>query len=193
MHRFLSFCLFLLCLSGSIWAQNLLAVENPYALKRELYKQGDVIKFKTQENKRWFEGVIEEVYDSSVVVVKELVYFDGPSQRKDLVRNQIPFSEIRMVSYNGRSKVNGFKKVFGVSSLLAGGYLVGVTLINVLTTSSNEREVDENSLYIAGGFAAAGILLLATAKNKHRVGEGRRWRIKMMPPMSPELVPLGPK
>lgn len=174
-------------------AQNLLAVENPYALKRELYKKGDEFQFKTWENKRWFDGIIEEVKDSSVVVLKELVYFDGPTQRKDVVRNEIAFSEIRMVKYNGRSKVNGFKKAFGFSSLLAGGYLVGVTLINVLTTSSNEREVDENSLYIAGGFAAAGILLLATAKNKHRVGEGRKWRIRMMPPMSPELVPLGPK
>ena len=193
MLRYLSACTFLLCFIESLWAQNLLAVENPYSMKRELYHQGDILKFKTQDNKRWFEGVVEEVYDSSVVIVKELVYFDGPSQRKDLVRNKIPFSEIRMVSYQGRSKVNGFQKVFGVSSLLAGGYLVTVTLINVLTTPSDQREVDEGSFYIAGGFAAAGIILLATAKNKHRVGEGKRWRIRMMPPMSPELVPTGPK
>ena len=190
-YRFLWVYFFLLLFQVDIQGQNLLAVENPYALKREIYRPGDILTFKSEGNKRWFEGVIEEVYDSSVVLLKEIVYFDGPNERKEVERNQIPFREIRMVKYNGKSKGNGFKKVFGVSSLLAGAYLLGVTGINVLTTDKEEREVDESSMYIAGGFAATGLILLATAKNKHKLG--KRWRIRMMLPMSPALTPDGPR
>ena len=184
MFRFLFVCVFAFPLGKEFSAQKLLAVENPYALKRELYRPGDILKFKSKGNKRWFEGMIETVYDSSVVVVKQLVYTDGENQRKDLVKNQIPFREITHVKYNGGSKFNSFKKVFGVSSLLAGAYLVGVTLVNVITTPEDERNVDEVGLYIAGGFAGAGVILLATAKNKHKLG--KKWRIRAMLPMTPE-------
>ena len=189
MFRFVLLCFLALPFGKNLSAQKLLAVENPYALKREIYQPGDILTFKSEGNKRWFEGMIETVYDSSVIIVKQVVYADGENQRKDLVKNQIPFREITHVKYNGRSKFNGFKKVFGVSSLLAGAYLLGVTLVNVITTPENERTVDETSLYIAGGFAGAGAILLATAKNKHKMG--KRWRIRAMLPMTPgeELVP----
>ena len=192
MYRLILLCLLIFSLGNELVAQKLLAVENPYALKREIYQPGDILTFKSEGNKRWFEGMIEAVYDSSVVIVKQLVYADGEDQRKDLVKNQIPFREITHVKYNGKSKFNGFKKVFGVSSLLAGGYLLGVTLVNIVTTPEDERTVDETSLYIAGGFAAAGAILLATAKNKHKLG--KRWRIRAMLPMTPgEEIAPGPR
>ena len=185
MKAFVLFGIVLLVGIPRISAQNLLSVENPRALKRELYQPGDIFQFKTYGNSRWLEGYIDVVYDSSLVIRKEIIYFDGAEERREVTRDQIPFREIRYVKYNGRSRFNNFQKIYGISALGGGALLAGTVLINVATTSSNEREVDEGSLYLAGGMAASGLILLLTAKNKHRIG--RRWIIRAMPPFTPDL------
>lgn len=147
------YLIFLLFMSSSLWAQNMLVLEKPGTVKNYIYYAGNNISIKTTEGLK-ISGPINIIRNDSTIVV-------------DFV-HELKLSDIEMV-YKTRSLMK-----MGGTALIGGSALyLGLGLIN-----SGHVDIDQ-SFWVSIGVAATGVALLVFSKKKMRIEE-TKWRLKVL-------------
>ncbi len=171
-------------------AQNSLALENMQKFKRKIFRQGESFIFKIPDTKRWIEGQIGTVYDSSVVIVKSVSYYDKDIERQTVFKDEIPLPHIQYVRFP--DGLNGKASGIGPVAFFGGLALMGVFGINkILIGDGDSSGFDGTSFVIAGGLSLTGLTLMLARNRKVKV-KGN-WRLRSMPPMTPLINSEGPQ
>ncbi|MEM7660317.1 MAG: hypothetical protein AAF399_29700 [Bacteroidota bacterium] len=158
-------------------AQKLLSLENPKKFKRILFQPGDYIRFQGQDGQAKYEGIIESIDESFVVLVKS-VQVDGSDQNSLLYRDYVPISEIRAVINSRPSPWRTFRNGYYATAILGGGMFIGLTTINTLTQDTSP---DPTTLIVATGLLTSGLALRYLGRDKFKIG--KRWQLRAIEPM----------
>jgi len=193
MKQLVAIYIMLLGFSLNTIGQNLLAVENNKKFERIIYHPGEVLTFKTYDGKRWLEGQIGNVEDSTVEIIKNVVYQDGGIERTSTFRDKVPFENIRYIKYDkgNRSGWQSFSRIYSIGAMAGGVFLLAVTGINSALLDSDEGSVDGQSLLIASGISTSGLLTWLFTKRKIKFT--KNWKLRAMPPFSPLQTQEAPK
>ena len=124
---------------GSAGAQNFLALENASRFKRIIYYPGDVIKFQTQDGNTRYNGIIESVEDSVIVLLKVVKFANHGDATNTTYRDYVPIREIRTVFPTHANSWRTFRHAYYGSAMVAGGGLIAVTSINTLMEQQRSR------------------------------------------------------
>lgn len=172
-----------LCLlSTTIFAQKNLALENVNKFKRIIYQPGEPIRFQVVGDKKKYEGRIESVNDSMMVIVKSIVMENEGDASNRVHRDYIRLQDIRAVYKRPQGSYGEF--FYG---MMAGG-LTGAGLMFVVIGPIDAgiagADPINTNFFIGAGMLVTGLIMGIFKKRKHRVG--RKWLIK---PMNPLLLP----
>jgi len=190
MRLFIPMFMLLVIAVDFLGAQNSLALENMRKFKRRTFSQGETFVFKTPDTKRWIDGQIGTVYDSSVMIVKSISYYDGDIERQTVFKDEIPLSRIQYVRFP--DGLNGNASGIGPVACWGGLALIGVFGVNKLLIGDGDSAgFDGSSFIIAGGLSLTGLTLMLARNRKVKV-KGN-WRLRTMPPMTPLIGSEGPQ
>jgi hypothetical protein len=173
------FLLLLLLLTGySLPAQKVLAVENVHRLKRITFQPGDFIRFQTRDSKARFNGVIETVTDSNLVIVRAVKMENEGDATNTVFRDYVPLREIEMVYDPAKTYWKYFKNMYSGMAMIGGGMLITFTAVNSI---AGDQVPDPTSVIIATGILTSGFIIRYIGRDKYRVG--KRWTLRAMEPM----------
>lgn len=165
-------CLFF---SPPLKAQKVLSLENMHKFKRITFQPGDFIRFRIHGEKNDYNGNIQEVTDSVVVIVKNV---HVPGENEEVVRTTkelVRISDISMIYYAPRTYGRALRTGYYRSTLVTGGILIATTTVRTLTTGETPSRQD-----ILMGSVVLGTGLLARFMGKDVYKVGKRWQLKSM-------------
>ncbi len=176
MGKLLLLSMLLFCSVTFSYSQKALALENPYRAKRIFFYPGDYLVFKTQDGNAKYEGHIEAVWDSVIVLVKIIQMSNEGDATNNVIRDYVPISEIKYL-YGGQSRSywQYFRKMVGATGTIAGAYLLGTATFNHYYL---DAPMDETSVIIASTLLGTGILFNLIGKDRRKLG--KRWRLRSM-------------
>lgn len=176
MGKLLLLSALLLCSVKFSYSQKALALENPYRAKRVFFYPGDYLVFKTQDGNAKYEGHIEAVLDSVIVLVKIIQMSNEGDATNNVIRDYVPISEIKYL-YGSASKSywQYFRRMVGVTGTIAGAYLLGTATFNHYYL---DAPVDENAVIFASALMGTGIIFNLIGKDRRKLG--KRWRLRSM-------------
>lgn len=167
--------LLLATLVGAAQPQKVLAMENPWRTKRIFFFPGDYLVFRTHDGKAKYEGYIESVTDSMIVLVKIVQMGNDGDATNNVFRDYVPIREIDYVYGESKSYWRFFRKMVAGTGTLSGGYLLGATGFNHLYL---DVPIDEEGVLIAAALMGTGILFNFLGKDRRKMGG--RWRLRAM-------------
>lgn len=169
----------LFCLTPAIaLAQKVLVLENPSRYKRIVFRPGDEIRFGTLDGNARYNGRIESVDDSVVVIVKVVRVENEGDATNNVFRDYVPIREIDVVYNGNRNWWYYFRNAYAGTAMIGGGILLGgITLNGIL---ENQRP-EPFALIFSASLSASGLLLRYAGRNKYRIGN--RWQLRAMEPM----------
>ncbi|MEL6672994.1 MAG: hypothetical protein AAFR61_12410 [Bacteroidota bacterium] len=152
-------------------SQQVLSLEHNRRFKRIVFKPGDYIRFQTHDSNAQYNGYVESVGDSILVLVKAVDVREDVSQ-DDVFRDYIPIKEISVV-YNGRKTYwRFFKNMYSGTAMIGGGILIAITTLNSII---EKEEPDPQSLIIAAGISFSGFLVRRIGRDKYKIG--KKWSL----------------
>ncbi|MEL7529744.1 MAG: hypothetical protein AAFN10_00475 [Bacteroidota bacterium] len=177
-------CVFLLISIGliaSLAGQSLqkpvkvLTLENAKRFKRIVFRPGDYIRFQTHDGRAQYNGQIESINDSSIVILKVVKMTNEGDATNNVFRDYVPIREIDMV-YNPHKTVwQTFKNWYSGSAMISGGGLILITALNAWTS---DLPPDPNSVLIATGILTSGFIVRYIGRDKYKLGD--KWQLKTM-------------
>ncbi|MEM6346283.1 MAG: hypothetical protein AAF927_20510 [Bacteroidota bacterium] len=177
-------CLFLLIsigLSLSSTGQSLLkpvkvlTLENVKRYKRIVFRPGDFIRFQTKDGKAQYNGQIESINDSSIVLLKIVKMANEGDATNNVLRDYVPIREIDMVYNPYKTAWKTFKNMYSGSAMIGGGGLIIITALNAWTS---DLPPDPSSVLIATGILTSGFIVRYIGRDKYKLGE--KWQLKTM-------------
>lgn len=180
--RFLVLLLLLvLSTPGLLRGQNLqapikvLAVENVKRFKRVVFRPGDFIRFQTHDGKAQYNGQIESVNDSSIVILKVIQMSNEGDATNNVLRDYVPIKEIGVVYNPAKSSWKTFRNMYSGSAMVGGGGLILITALNAWTS---DLPPDPDSILIATGILTSGFIIRYIGRDKYKLGDN--WQLKTM-------------
>jgi hypothetical protein len=167
--------------SNSLLAQKNLCVTNYHRFKRDVFRTGDRIRFKTLDGKATYSGNIETVSDSMLHIFKEIVTVDENGEQRTIVRDAFPIREIRLVYRHNMNR--GFAHLAKTTSgfLMAGGTWLGLIKLGEYRQASRNggAKFTWKTIVLPAALLTSGAIVMASSKTKYRIG--RRWQIQVLP------------
>jgi hypothetical protein len=170
-----------------LFSQQNLALENVSRLQRIVYMPGDYIRFQIQGENTVFEGRLESVNDSQLVIQKALQMENEGDASQRIFREYIKLHDVRFVYKRGAGSSGAVLRDVFAGGLVAGGLMYTVFL--PLDAFTGQQQLNTTNFSIGLGMLAGGGLLKLFKKNKYRVGN--KWRLKPMGPLLPADPPSG--
>jgi len=168
----------------SLHGQKVLSLENAARFKRIIFAPGDYIRFQGQDGQAKYSGMIEEIDESFVVLVKSIVIGDQTDKTAQLYRDYVPIEEIRAVINSRPSAWRTFRNGYYATAILAGGMFIGGTTLNTMIEGSTP---DPTTLVVASGFLTSGLLVRYLGRDKYKLG--KRWELVVRDPLDmPEPI-----
>ena len=159
------------------YSQKYLSVEKPRRFKRVKYLPGDKIYLQVQ-SKQKYNGVLESVNDSFLVVARLVEIPDPANPHVIVVRDTIKLSNIKSINTSGKGSMDSFLRMYTNTAIVGGVFLMagggGMALLE-------GQKPDKNSFLIAGGIMVSGIILKIFVRTKYKIGN--RWQVKAMEPI----------
>ncbi len=162
----------------SVPAQKVLAIENVYRMKRIIFQPGEFIRFQTHDGNSRYNGVIESVNDSMMVIVRSVKMENEGDATNNLFRDYVPLREISVVYDPTQNYWKYFKNMYSGLAMIGGGMLLTFTAINSWT---QDRAPDPGSVVIATSIMTSGFIVKYIGRDKFRIG--KKWQIRSMEPM----------
>lgn len=151
---------FLIMISSSVLtAQKVLQIEKFGKAKTKKLYLGETVFIQTKQNPDWFEGVIDDLLPEA----QAIVFFD----------RIIQIDDITAVKFRKVSIAKGMGKALQYSWIVPATYEVVYGAIN--------PPIGWKSLaYIGGGSILVGSLMRLIPPKKHKFGEGKRRRLRVL-------------
>lgn len=165
-------CLFVL---PRLKAQKVLSLENMQKFKRITFQPGDFIRFRMHGEKRDYNGNIQSVSDSIVVIVKNV---HVPGENEEVVRTTkelIRIADISMIYYAPKTYARSLRTAYYRSTLVTGGILIATTSTRTLATGETPSRQE---ILMATGILTTGLLARFLGKDVYKIG--KHWQLKSM-------------
>lgn len=166
--------------ASSVQGQKILSLENIQKFKRITFHKGDFIRFRMKEDKTDYNGHIQEISDSMIVVAKNVQVPGENIEGIRTVRNYVPIKEIGMVYYAPRTYARMMRMGYYRSTLVTGGILIGGSSINTLVTGQIPERRD---FLLAAGILGSGLLAKFAGKDVYKIKDNNGWRLRVMESM----------
>ncbi|MFK7924506.1 MAG: hypothetical protein AB8H47_21295 [Bacteroidia bacterium] len=152
-----------------------LTLENVKRYKRVVFRPGDYIRFQTHDGRAQYNGQIESINDSSIVILKVIKLANEGDATNNVLRDYVPIREIDMVYNPNKTGWKTFKNMYSGSAMIGGGGLIVITALNALTS---DLPPDPSSVLIATGILTSGFLVRYIGRDKYKLGD--KWQLKTM-------------
>ncbi|MCI4666827.1 MAG: hypothetical protein MRZ79_01605 [Bacteroidia bacterium] len=174
MRLFVAVLMFKL-LAPNLKAQYVLSLENTRKFKRITFQEGDFMRFRVYGDKRDYNGNIQSISDSVLVIVKNV---HVPGENEEVIRTTkelIRISDISMVYYAPKTYGRSLRTGYYRSTLVTGGIFIATTSVRTLATGETPSRQE---ILMATGILSTGLLARFMGKDVYKIG--RKWQLKSM-------------
>jgi len=152
-----------------------LTLENAKRFKRIVFRPGDFIRFQTRDGRAQYNGQIESINDSSIVILKVIKMANEGDATNNVLRDYVPIREIGIVYNPYKTGWKTFKNMYSGSAMIGGGGLIIITALNAWLS---DLTPDPSSILIATGILTSGFLIRYIGRDKYKLGD--KWQLKTM-------------
>ncbi|MFN0200755.1 MAG: hypothetical protein ACKVTZ_04515 [Bacteroidia bacterium] len=167
--------LFVCSLHWGLFAQKNLSVGNYNKAKRVVFEPGEIIRLKTQDKGLVFNGKIETVNDTFIVLLKGIKISDGDGVQRTVYRDKVLLKDIRYI-YKKPHRAAFLPSSARIMLGLGGLMFTGFGLMEV----AQKRHLSMNLPLGAASFLIGGIWFV-TEKKGYKIG--KKWELKAIEPV----------
>lgn len=162
--------------------QKVLSLENPTKYKRYIFAPGEYIRFQTHDSNAKYDGIIESLDDSVIVLVKQF-RLNKDDRHPRIFRDYVPLKEIKAVYLNEPSFWRRLRYGFYRTTLVGGSVVISGTVVNTLTGGGAP---DPLFLILSSSILTSGLIVRYLGRDKFKLG--KKWFLKAKEPIVlPEL------
>ncbi|WNJ16106.1 hypothetical protein [Pontibacter sp. G13] len=168
--------MFLVCMGLALpWgmSQQTLTIRHARKGKELTFALGDFIRIQGRDRVTRYSGYLESLEDTALILFRNVEQQEQDASDR-MYRIAIPYSQIRAI-YNPKStKWTKFKHQFSAGTMVAGGTIIGGTVVNTLVFENPPEPV---ALLLATGILTCGFVVRYIGRDKYKIG--KKWKLQV--------------
>jgi len=156
-----------------LWSQRVLSLENKKKFKRIVFKKGDFIRFRTLGEKIDYNGSIEEIGDSTFLVVKHIHIPGENEESRRTIREIVRIEDVSLIYYAPETYWRALRRGYYRSTLVAGGIIIGGNSLRTLLTGETPSR---SEILLATGILTSGLIVKMLGKDVYKIG--KKWELR---------------